>query len=249
MKESQLESVAEAVSDGERVDWGTVRRRFAGEVPDDYLTNLEALSRLAEPGGGTGKVQEPVRDRLWVRILLAFAVVQIVLGIAGHLAYRPDSWVNVLRLLTIVTFAGVGLVLWRNRTNVRARYLGAVFLLYAFGFSRNPFGLLVEAWLPPSSIATLLAEGLAVDAWAAYFVWRFVQRLPERQQPVRRPPRRWKCAPHLGSRWPPAARGRSAVPLDAAHGPRGEARPVPAQGRAGILDRRCRWPAGGAVAT
>jgi hypothetical protein len=169
------------VSDGERVDWGTVRRRFSGEVSDEYLTNLEALSRLAEPVGGTGEAQEPVRDRLWVRALLAFAIVQIAVGIVGYIAYRPYSWPNFLRLLTIVSFAGVGLVLWRNRTNMRSRYLGIVFLLYAFGFSRNPFGEVLDAWLDSPSVAplaTLLGTGIAVDAWAAYFVWRFAQRFP-----------------------------------------------------------------------
>ena len=138
-----------------RTTGSTVRRRFSGEVSDEYLTNLEALSRLAEPVGGTGEVQEPVRDRLWVRALLAFAIVQIAVGIVGYIAYLPYSWPNFLRLLTIVSFAGVGLVLWRNRTNLRSRYLGIVFLLYAFGFGRNPFGEVLDVWLDSPSVATL----------------------------------------------------------------------------------------------
>jgi hypothetical protein len=178
---TELESVAEAVSDGERVDWRAVRRRLSGEVPDEHLTNLEALSRLAEPGGAGEDVHEPIRDPVWTRVLLAFAIVQIALGIVGQIAYLPYTWPNFLRLLTVVSFAGVGVVLWRNRTNMRARYLGIVFLLFAFGFSRNPFGEFLKEWLTTPSMAALiplLGKGLAVDAWAAFFVWRFAQRFP-----------------------------------------------------------------------
>jgi hypothetical protein len=177
VKHTRLEGVAEALSNGERVDWGMVRRRFSGEFAADYLTHLETLSNLTTLDE-VERVQDPGREPFWIRVLFTFAIAGIVLGIVGALAYRNYTWVNALRLLMVLSFAGTGVVLRRNRASVRARDLGSVFVLLAFGFSRYPLRMLADDWLPASVVGRLLWQGLAVDAWAAFFIWRFAQRFP-----------------------------------------------------------------------
>jgi hypothetical protein len=178
VKHSRLERIAEALSNGEPVDWGTVRRRFSGEIPADYLAQLETLSKFSAAAAERDRPHEDVAEPFWVRLVLAFAFVQIAFGILGALAYREYSYINFIRLLMLVSFAAMGALLRWSRSSVRARDLGAVLVLFAFGFSRTPFGLLLDAWLPESVLRQVLWRGLAVDAWAGFFIWRFAQRFP-----------------------------------------------------------------------
>lgn len=176
--DGRLRRVVEAVSDGEPIDWAAVRRRFADPKSGDYCTHLETVSAIGRLAPPRDAAHAEVREPPWVVCVLAVAAVQIALGIVGFLVYRPYSYINALRLLTVLAFAGVGLVLRQNRENVRARHLGAVFLLTSFGFSRAAYGTLVDAWEPSAGVASLLRTGFAVDAWSPYFIWQFVRRFP-----------------------------------------------------------------------
>jgi hypothetical protein len=174
----RIDRIVEAVSDGERVDWGAVRRRLSDSLSVDYCTHLETVSKIGRGAHQPEDTPSEVPQSLWVSIVLAIAWAQIGLGLVGAIAYRPQSLVNGLRLLLVLSFAGMGFVLRRSRHNRRARDLGAAFVLCALGFSRNPYVLVFDAWFTGMEWLAPLRTGVAVDAWAPYFFWQFARRFP-----------------------------------------------------------------------
>jgi GAF domain-containing protein len=173
-----IDQIVEAVSDGEVVDWAAVRRELTAQEDLKYCAHLETLAKIGQLADHRDRFQREPRGPRWISILMGVALLQIALGFVGSLVYRPYSFVNVLRLLTVMSFTGVGVVLWAARANMRARDLGAVFVLRALGFSRNPYISLFDAWVPGASSFAPLRTGLAVDAWSPFFIWQFARRFP-----------------------------------------------------------------------
>jgi len=174
-----IQRIVEAVSDGERIDWEAARRRLSDRAALASCAHLELLSkigRLAEQRdeSETGDVGES----LAVSLLIGIALLQILLGLVGAIAYRPYSLINALRVLTVLSFAGVGIVLRLTPHNPRARDLGAVFLLSALGFSERPYRMVFDAWFGNSLARDVFRSGLAVNSWAPYFIWQFARRFP-----------------------------------------------------------------------
>jgi Protein kinase domain len=178
VSDSRIERIVEAISDREHVDWDSVRRQFADGTGGEHCAHLETVSKIGHVAHNRDAAHQDVREPAWVSILLALAIVQIALGILGSVAYRPYSFVNGLRFLTILSFAGVGIALRQNRHNPRARDLGAVFLFNALGPGHIPYGLFVDKWFSGSMFFGVLRDGLALDAWAPYFFWQFARRFP-----------------------------------------------------------------------
>ena len=179
MTDTRLLHVVDAISDGERIDWESVRRHYTDGDAADYCRHLETVSKIGRLTEDGQAAPQDVPESPWVSVLLTVAMLQIAIGTVGTIAYREHTYVNAIRLLTALSFAGAGLVLRQSRNNTRSRDLGAAFLLRAFGFNRNPYTLLFNTWFAPSAVVTLLRSGLAVDAWMPFFIWRFARRFPE----------------------------------------------------------------------
>jgi hypothetical protein len=174
----RLQRVIDAISDGERIDWASVRQQLADRNVVDYCAHLETVAKISAAAHDSDGPQRDVRESPWVSILLALAMVQIVLGVVGAIAHQTYSFLNALRLLIVLSFAGMGVALRQSGYNLRARQLGAVFILYALGFARVPYARLFDAWLPDSTFIDVLRNGVALDAWARYFSWEFARRFP-----------------------------------------------------------------------
>jgi len=168
----------DAISDDEAIDWHAVRRSARDESAVRCCLHLETLSKISRAARPDEVARTDVPASWLETMLLALAVVQITLGIIGALAYREHSLANTFRLLTLVSFGGMGVVLRRSRGNARANDLGAVFLLCALGFGRPPYMLSFDVWFGRSTFGELLRSGLAIDAWGPYFFWRFARRFP-----------------------------------------------------------------------
>lgn len=178
MTDTRLQEVVDAVSDGERIDWEAVRRRFSDRTHAEYCKHLETVSKIGQLTGDAAKTEHDTRESRWVSVLITLALLQIVTGIAGAVLYREWTFVNGLRLLVLLSFAGAGVVLRQGSNHARARDLGAAFLLRAFAFSRPPTALFLTSWLPEAAVATSVST-LAFDGWMPFFVWRFARRFPE----------------------------------------------------------------------
>jgi hypothetical protein len=178
VSDTRLQHVVDAISDGERVDWAAVRRRFSDPTNAEYCKHLETVSKIGQLTQDSASFQQDTRESRWVSVLMVFAFLQIAFGIVGAILYREHTFVNNLRLLTVLAFAGAGLILRLDRKNVRARDLGAAFALRAVGFSNPPFRLLFSIWLSGTALITL-QSGLALESWMPLFIWRFARRFPE----------------------------------------------------------------------
>jgi len=178
VNDTPFRQIVDAISDGERIDWDSVRRRFSNRTNAEYFKHLETVSRIGELTQDDASLQQDSRESRWVSALIVCASAEIAIGIAGAILYREHSFVNGLRLLTLLAFAGAGVILRHSGNSARARDLGAAFVLRAFGFGRTPFMLSLGAWLPGTALITLLS-GLALDSWMPFFIWRFVRRFPE----------------------------------------------------------------------
>jgi len=176
--DTRLKHVVDAVSDGEHIDWDAVRRRFSDRSNAAYCKHLEILSKVGQQIRDAASMQPDIRESRWVSVLMALASLQIAIGIAGATIYREYTFVNGLRLLALLAFAGAGLILRQSTKSVRARDLGAAFMLRAVGFSRTPFTLFLSAWLSGPVLSTL-QSGLALESWMPFFIWRFARRFPE----------------------------------------------------------------------
>ena len=179
MLDRQLEPVVTAISDREQIDWDSVRRHLTHPEAWDQCAQLETVWKIARHVEPSGIILPTPREPLWVQAVIAIALLQVVFGLIGSIGYRDYSFANLLRVLTVLSFASVGLVLRWTRDNPRARDLGAVFVFIAFGFGRNPYVAWFDAWLGDYPALHVLRTGLAVDAWSPYFAWQFARRFPE----------------------------------------------------------------------
>lgn len=177
MIDARIRRVVEAISDGERIDWASVRRRYTDPAAANYCTHLETISKIDRLAQERASAHKDVEESGWVSLLVAIALLQIAVGVVGTIAYREYTFVNALRFLTVLSFAGVGIVLRHGRQNARARSLGAVFVLRSLSFSRISYALFVDNWLDdvlPAGFHTRLP----LDAWAPFFIWQFARRFP-----------------------------------------------------------------------
>ena len=156
MLDPRLEAIVEAVSDGEQIDWASVQRWVTHPEARGQCVHLETLWKISRDVRHSDVAPPPPPKPPWTQSLIAVAMLQVLLGLIGSALYRPYSLPNLLRVLTVLSFASVGLVLRRTWDNSRARDLGIVFIFTAFGFGRSPYVAWFDAWF-------------ADDTWLAMF--------------------------------------------------------------------------------
>ena len=178
MVNGTLDRIVAAVSDGEPIDWSSARRNLTDPDSQRACAHLETLSKIGHLAGARHGTPNYLGRQGWATVLLTVALLHIALGLIGFIAYRPYSLINTLRILTLISFTGIGVLLRWTRDNARARDLGAVFILIALGFSRLPYTVVFDAWFSGVPQLFVLRTGLAVDAWAPFFIWQFVRRFP-----------------------------------------------------------------------
>jgi GAF domain-containing protein len=173
-----IDRIVDAVSDGEQIDWTSARRRLNSRAALESCTHLETLAKIGGLAADLNRTHTEAREPFWVSLILAIAFLHIGLGLVGSIGYRDYTFFNVLRLLVVLSFTGVGIVLRATRDNARARDLGTAFVLIGMGFSRNPYRALFDALVGDVPAMHGLRTGLAVDTWAPFFMWQFARRFP-----------------------------------------------------------------------
>jgi hypothetical protein len=176
--DAEVDSIVDAVSDGEDVDWASVRHRCTNPESAGVVTQLHTISKISRAGRREGFERLEPHDSRLVSCAWLYATLQIVVGIVGTVAYREHSLLNALRLLSICSFGAVAIALRRARGNPRAHDLGAIFLFTALQFSRNGYIRLLDAPLASSWVVRLLQSGVPLDALTPFFMWSFVRRFP-----------------------------------------------------------------------
>ena len=125
----------------------------------------------------------------WTRLLLAAASAKLVLVLVLVAAFRlPVFSIFVglyqtplaLDLLYAIVFgAAAGLLLFVGRLDRRAVSLGGFMLMVALAFCDRPLDPVVREAEGSLRRLSELLEGLRVDAFMAFFLWRFVREFPK----------------------------------------------------------------------
>lgn len=182
-----IEALAEAVSDGEAIDWPWAKRLLADGADRRLAAGLEAVATATGSQPARATRPESARrggfvasgPRVAVRALAALVAAQgllvLVVAIAGPAASPSVPELPVLLLIAMLLAVGLGLVV-RERRDGRALWLAGVLFAIAAGPSRIYLGrLAVEPSLPSA-----LAHGLFPECFFAPFVWGFARDFPRR---------------------------------------------------------------------
>lgn len=129
----------------------------------------------------------PSKMPVWLRLILALAVVRILTGIAGYWLGGPvapaesadTAAPSLPLLLDILAFsAGAVLLLVGGREDPRARYLGAFFLVLATSLTNWSTGALAAALDGTARALVTAVKGLQADAFLPLLLWLFVREFP-----------------------------------------------------------------------
>jgi Protein kinase domain len=172
--------VAEAIGDGERVDWRALTR---DSHPDDRkaLDNLRTLATLTglRPAGRPQPSLDADRRPLslvW-RALLLIAALQAACGTsfaAYALITRGATSVTLLIALSMVSLGASAVVLLIFGRDTRTGALAALLLLLASAASQ-PF----LHNLSTTPVLGILALGMYPDAFLPFFAWTFTRDFPQ----------------------------------------------------------------------
>jgi hypothetical protein len=180
------DELADAIADGQDVDWGSVERRSSDPRQRELIRNLQAISALAqsarrEPSGGEAtpltRAGLPRMPR-WRAAILWLAAAQVAFGLVAF-ALVPTGASPVpllLPALSAVAFAlAAGWLLFGGRDDARAANLAGVFLCLGAS-AALPIGILWAKLADRGEVPLL--EALLPEAFMPVFLWAFVREFP-----------------------------------------------------------------------
>jgi hypothetical protein len=178
-----LTRIAEAVADGEAVDWDSAERVLS----EGRRGTARALRTIAESGsessrGTRGSEPAPYARRTspWLWPILGLGAGHVALGFAGFLLGRRDAGLSLgtWALVAMAVFGSAALWLaWAGSRDSRALWLAGVFITVASGFAYGPAGGL-EASLDPRFTAHPWWNAALVEVFWPLCLWCFVRVFP-----------------------------------------------------------------------
>ena len=180
------------MADGEVVDWGEVERRLARRPEAKQAAGLRLIQALAEnrrvssaSGAGVGVAGEARawgRSPIGLRLLLAFASLQVACGLCGLIGRLSGPAAERTGLLPLLLYSlgyvGAGVVLARAaRQDSRTLSLAGFFLSVASN-AMSPLmsepGSIFSPWWP-----VVLSPNLFLpEAFLPFLLWRFTREFP-----------------------------------------------------------------------
>lgn len=179
-----LRTVATAITDGEPVDWTAAYAAARSDEEKALLSELQAVSKVTTRGRLETVPDKPacsVGHWFLSYVVLPAAAVKIALGgigwsvsLTARAAEPLPPWPYICNL---VVFASLGAVLvLGSRADLRARYLGTLFLLIAVAFSDRL--LLGVARYDELDRLVMILRAVPMDAFIAFALWSFVWSFP-----------------------------------------------------------------------
>jgi hypothetical protein len=173
-----LEALAEAVAEGETVDWDAAARRLQSRPAIDLAGALRALAAIGT--GGMSRARVVVARRpFWFTVFSLLALLHVGGGLLALLWVPRDAGPipPALLVMNAVAFYAAAVVLPRLRpSEARLQDLAGVFLAIAAACSHRPLRWLVEAG--HGAWPLLLLRALLPDAFLSFFFWRFARAFP-----------------------------------------------------------------------
>jgi hypothetical protein len=182
-----LREVADALADGDAVDWPQVQRSLTRSGEHRLAHGLRALGAVSERVSGVwapvargGRLAPERRLPTWAWVVCTIATLQVLAGLLGLLLGPGDRHPVPIALLTAaaISFAASGLgLLAGSRQEPRAAWLGAAYLCVASAFAQRAAWRLVALAGDPPALAVLFRTVMP-EALLPLFLWLFVRRFP-----------------------------------------------------------------------
>lgn len=185
-RDRSLRAVAAALADGESVDWASAAARLSAWPDRAVLDNLRTLADIADVTSGTRESAVALgRGGLhllpaWAIAVLALAVAQVAVGLAGWVVGTPENGQVpsiYLGVTTLAFAASGGFLLAVSRTDERAANLGALFLCVASA-SAHPLSAWLLPLLPAEVRSSFAWRGLLAEAFIPLFLFLFLRSFP-----------------------------------------------------------------------
>ena len=173
-----LHELADAIADGEPVDWRAARRRLRDPDSEPLVDHLRFVSAVSatEKSMKTVSPATPVLFKAFV----ALALTQVVAGLGAlGVAPRDDGAISpyLLAANAIAFSCGAVALLLIGAKDKRTRNLVGFFLAVAAACSHRPLRWLMTGdYAAPGPVA--LFRGLLPDAFLPFFLWRFAGEFP-----------------------------------------------------------------------
>jgi hypothetical protein len=172
-----VDALAEAVSDGQSIDWDAAHARLASDSDRTVAGSLRTLSRLTTTPAGAAA---PADRRLPALIALArlVAILCVRVSLPGYyLLLRGAQPIRFgIFLGMVMIFAGTATYLDIGGTDRRARSLGAFLWMSAGSFSARGTYALAQRWPGVALVGFVLA--LRPEAFFAAGLWQFARDFP-----------------------------------------------------------------------
>jgi hypothetical protein len=167
-----LDDLAGAVGDGERVDWDAAHARLTTPDSRSVAAGLEYISRLSHVASPAVRLS---RRLPWLlEAATVFAILRCLAGLAGYAFALEQRRAVIVAILC--TFGAVALTLQIGGRDRRARALAACFWTTAAAFAaRGALGF--SAALPGVFLLRLLAV-VRPEAFFAAALWQFGREFP-----------------------------------------------------------------------
>jgi hypothetical protein len=179
MPEREVLDLAEAVADGDPLDWGAAQSRLATPAEHRLASGLQTISRVSAAFGALR------RDRLARRRLsVVFEAVRLMclvctlIGGIGFVGLVTESGVGryLVMMLVLASFSTTAAYLDAGAKDGRARALAFCFWTTAAAFSARGTFWLLGVWPHVGWLQTLFA--LRPEAFFAAGVWQFAREFP-----------------------------------------------------------------------
>ena len=164
-----LDDLAEALADGEAIDWRAARARQTSPDSRSVVEGLESISRISTLRPGPARPSRRLPILLEIAQLLS--AISCVLGLVGFARFFETRDAVIVGIL--VTFAGAAAFLDVAGRDRRTRALAACFWTTAGAFASRGVSRLSGDW-PVSQVLVTLRP----DAFFALAVWQFARDFP-----------------------------------------------------------------------
>jgi hypothetical protein len=179
----RIEAVADAIAVGRDVDWDTLGTRATSDQAET-LRQLRRLGELRSPGLRERQLSSEtgVATTRWFRALLLASRLQLLTAFVWTvwLITRRQATFDAplaFPVMPLVYALSSGILLWGERRDLAARYLGGFFLLIASAFAGTTAAMLSSSaagsWAPLTFVLDL-----PLDAFLPPLLFAFVANFP-----------------------------------------------------------------------
>ncbi len=178
MSEPTLAQIAEAVADGETVDWDSVRARLTTPGDQALAAQLQTLSAIHAGQDYRRPADLPLHTGIsrLLHIVIGLAAAASAAAAVGTLLGASLTVRSSLLLLVVIAFGGMGLVLGPGTRDPRVFALSGVYWTIAASFAAS--GVYRVTAFVTTGMTLAVLRAMRPEAFLPAFLWQFTRLFP-----------------------------------------------------------------------